>query len=318
VIAADPSYAVATDGLTRRFGSVLAVDGVSLAVRPGEIFGLLGPDGAGKTTVFRMLAAVLTPTSGTALIAGMDIRTGEEDVKAHLGYMPQAFSLWADLTVLENLRFIADAYGVPRDQIAPRLDRLLGFSRLAPFGTRRAEFLSGGMKQKLALAASLIHEPAILLLDEPTTGVDPVSRREFWQILGELNAAGMTVVVATPYMDEAERCSRVALIHHGRILGVDTPQAMKSRLQGVVVEVLASPRRAALAAARTVPGVRQATVFGHALHVVVADAALQSALRQALEAAGVAVERLQVIEASLEDVFVSLMARSASDEHGDQ
>jgi ABC-2 type transport system ATP-binding protein len=167
------------------------------------------------------------------------------------------------------------------------------------------------MKQKLALAASLIHEPAILLLDEPTTGVDPVSRREFWQILGELNAAGMTVVVATPYMGEAERCRRVALIHHGRVLTVDTPQAMKARFQGVVLEVIASPRRTALAAARATPGVRLATVFGHALHVVVADAAHQPALRQALEAAGVTVERLRVIEASLEDVFVSLLARSA-------
>ena len=302
---------MSVDRLTRRFGPVTAVDGISLAVRPGEIFGLLGPDGAGKTTVFRMLAAVLEPTEGRAVIAGVDVRSAPEQVKEHLGYMPQAFSLWGDLTVLENLRFIADAYAVPRDQMAPRLERLLGFSRLGPFRSRRAEYLSGGMKQKLALAASLIHEPAILLLDEPTTGVDPVSRREFWQILGELNAAGMTVVVATPYMDEAERCGRVALIHHGRILGVDTPQAMKRGFHGVVIEVIASPRRAALAAARALPGVRQATVFGPALHVVVADAALQPALRQALEAAGTTVERLQVIEASLEDVFVSLMARGA-------
>jgi ABC-2 type transport system ATP-binding protein len=311
LIAADQSYAVSVDRLSRRFGPITAVDGISLAVRSGEIFGLLGPDGAGKTTVFRMLAAVLAPSEGTAVIAGLDVRSAPELVKEHLGYMPQAFSLWGDLTVLENLRFIADAYGVPREQLPSRLERLLGFSRLGPFRSRRAEYLSGGMKQKLALAASLIHEPAILLLDEPTTGVDPVSRREFWQILGELNAAGMTVVVATPYMDEAERCSRVALIHHGRVLGVDTPQSMKRSFQGVVIEVVASPRRAALAVARALPGVRQATVFGHALHVVVADTALESPLRSALEAAGVRVERLRVIEASLEDVFVSLMARGA-------
>jgi ABC-2 type transport system ATP-binding protein len=302
---------VSADRLTRRFGAVTAVDAVSLEVQRGEIFGLLGPDGAGKTTLFRMLSTVLEPTSGSARVAGVDIRTGAEDVKAHIGYMPQAFSLWGDLTVLENLRFIADAYDVPRAVIGARLDRLLGFSRLGPFRNRRAEHLSGGMKQKLALAATLIHEPAILLLDEPTTGVDPVSRREFWQILTELNAQGMTVVVATPYMDEAERCTRVALIHHGGILAVDTPAGMKARLTGVVIEVIASPRRTALAAARALPDVQQATVFGHTLHVVVPDAAHQPTLLQALVAAGVTVERIQVIDASLEDVFVSLMRRTA-------
>ena len=302
---------ISAEGLTRRFGAVSAVDGLSLQVERGEIFGLLGPDGAGKTTLFRMLATVLEPTSGSARVAGVDVLTGAEDVKAHIGYMPQAFSLYGDLTVLENLRFIAEAYGVPRAQIGPRLDRLLAFSRLGPFLGRRAEFLSGGMKQKLALAATLIHEPAVLLLDEPTTGVDPVSRREFWQILTELNGQGMTVLVATPYMDEAERCTRVALIHQGRILSVDTPAAMKARLDGVVIEVIAAPRREALAVARTLPDVRQATVFGPALHVVVAGAQLQPALLSALRTAGVTVERAQVIDASLEDVFVSLMRRTA-------
>ena len=302
---------ISADDLTRRFGAVTAVDGISFDVQRGEIFGLLGPDGAGKTTLFRMLAAVLEPTSGGARVAGMDIRTGEGDLKAQIGYMPQAFSLWGDLTVLENLRFIADAYGVPRQQIAPRLDRLLAFSRLGPFTGRRAEYLSGGMKQKLALAATLLHEPAVLLLDEPTTGVDPVSRREFWQILTELNGQGMTVVVATPYMDEAERCTRVALLHQGRILTVDTPAAIKAQLGGVVIEVIASPRRDALAVARTVPGVRQVTVFGHTLHVVAAGAAVQAALLEAFAATGVTVERAQVIDASLEDVFVSLMGRTA-------
>ena len=302
---------ISAEGLTRRFGAVSAVDGLSLEVQRGEIFGLLGPDGAGKTTLFRMLATVLEPTSGSARVAGVDVLTGAEDVKAHIGYMPQAFSLYGDLTVLENLRFIAEAYGVPRAQIGPRLDRLLAFSRLGPFLGRRAEFLSGGMKQKLALAATLIHEPAVLLLDEPTTGVDPVSRREFWQILTELNGQGMTVLVATPYMDEAERCTRVALIHQGRILSVDTPAAMKARLDGVVIEVIAAPRREALAVARTLPDVRQATVFGPALHVVVAGAQLQPALLSALRTAGVTVERAQVIDASLEDVFVSLMRRTA-------
>lgn len=310
MISADPlTLPISTDQLTRRFDTVTAVDAVSFEVQRGEIFGLLGPDGAGKTTLFRMLSTVLEPTSGTAHVAGRDIRTGAEAVKAHIGYMPQAFSLWGDLTVLENLRFIADAYDVPRTAIAPRLDRLLAFSRLGPFRNRRAEYLSGGMKQKLALAATLIHEPAILLLDEPTTGVDPVSRREFWQILTELNTQGMTVVVATPYMDEAERCTRVAFFHHGRVLAVDTPAGMKARLTGVVIEVIASPRRTALAAARALPDVRQATVFGHTLHVVVPDDEYHAVLLRALEAAGVTVERSGVIAASLEDVFVSLMGR---------
>lgn len=302
---------ITTEALTRRFGSVTAVDGVSLEVRPGEIFGLLGPDGAGKTTLFRMLATVLPPTSGEAQIAGIPIGAGAEQVKARTGYMPQAFSLYGDLTVLENLRFVADVYGVPRGQFAPRLERLLAASSLGPFVDRRAEHLSGGMRQKLALAASLIHEPQVLLLDEPTTGVDPVSRREFWQILYDLNARGMTVLVATPYMDEAERCTRVALMHRSRILDVDTPAAMKTRLEGIVIEVIASPRRQALELARALPDVRQATVFGHALHLVASDAGAQPRIARALREAGLTVERVQVIATSLEDVFVSLMGRSA-------
>jgi len=299
------------DGLTRRFGAVTAVAGVAFHVRPGEIFGILGPDGAGKTTLFRMLAAVLSPTAGTARIAGADIRTAPEAVKARIGYMPQAFALYGDLTVLENLRFVAEVHGVPRAQIGPRLERLLGVSRLHPFIHRRADQLSGGMRQKLALAATLLHEPDVLLLDEPTTGVDPVSRREFWQILSALNRTGKTVVAATPYMDEAERCTRLALMHQGRLLTVDTPAALRGRLDGVVVEIVAVPRRRALAEVRRIAGVRQATVFGHALHVVASDEGAVPALAGALRAAGLQVERVARIPPSLEDVFVALMGAQA-------
>ncbi|HEU4797346.1 MAG TPA: ABC transporter ATP-binding protein [bacterium] len=298
---------ILAEQLTRQFGSVVAVRAVSFHVQRGEVFGLVGPDGAGKTTLFRMLAAVLAPTAGMARVGGVDVRTESEHIKARIGYMPQAFSLYGDLTVLENLRFVAEVYGVPRGVIPARLERLLDFSRLHSFVHRRADQLSGGMKQKLALAATLIHEPDVLLLDEPTTGVDPVSRREFWEILYRLNTAGKTVLAATPYMDEAERCARVALMHEGRILTVDAPVALKSRLPGIILEVVASPRREALAAVRRIPEVRQATVFGHALHVLVPTEGLEPRLTETLRGAGIHVERARRIEPSLEDVFVSLM-----------
>ena len=298
---------IVVEGLTRRFGQTVAVDGVSLEIARGEVFGLLGPDGAGKTTLFRLLCAILEPSAGTARIAGADIRTAPERVKASTGYVPQSFALWRDLTVLENLRFIAETYELPRAAIAERTQRLLAFSRLAPFARRQAEYLSGGMRQKLALAAALIHEPEVLLLDEPTTGVDPVSRREFWQILYELNQQGKTVVIATPYMDEAERCTRVALMHQGRILSVGPPAAVKEQLEGVLLEVVAAPRRAALAAARLMPEVRQGTVFGESLHLLVSDAAAAPRIRERLAAAGITVQEIRPIEPSLEDVFVSLM-----------
>lgn len=302
---------IVTERLTRRFGAVTAVDGVSIHVRPGEVFGLLGPDGAGKTTLFRMLATILAPTAGTARIAGADILTAPEQIKSRIGYMPQTFSIYGDLTVLENLRFAAEVYEVPAREIGARLERLVAFSKLGPFLDRRAEHLSGGMKQKLALAATLIHEPDVLLLDEPTTGVDPVSRREFWRILRELNAAGKTVLAATPYMDEAERCSRVALMHQGRILTVDEPAGLRSQLPGTVLEIIASPRRAAQASIRRIPGILQATVFGLALHVVVPDEGFESRIIETLRSEGIAVERVRRIDASLEDLFVSLMGRPA-------
>jgi ABC-2 type transport system ATP-binding protein len=299
---------IVAEGLTRTYGDVTAVDGVSFEVHSGEIFGLLGPDGAGKTTLFRMLGGVLEPTAGTARIAGLDTRAHPDEVKAKIGYMPQAFALYRDLTVEENLRFAAEMFAVPRDAVAGRLERLLRFSQLGPFTHRLAEYLSGGMRQKLALAATLIHEPDVLLLDEPTTGVDPVSRREFWQILGGLHETGKTIVVATPYMDEAERCGRLALIHQGRVLTVESPQALKGQMEGVLLEVVASPRRTALATIEHLPRVLHRNLFGDRLHLVVAGRDVIESVGEALRGAGVAVESITVIEPSLEDVFVSLLA----------
>jgi ABC-2 type transport system ATP-binding protein len=302
---------IAVEGLTRRFGATVAVDGMSFSVDEGEIFGLIGPDGAGKTTLLRMLAGVLEPTGGTAQIGGVDVGARPEDVKSMIGYMPQAFALYHDMTVAENLRFVAEVYGVPRAELAGRTDRLLGFSRLAPFAGRLADHLSGGMRQKLALAATLIHEPAVILLDEPTTGVDPSSRREFWQILYDLNREGMTVVVATPYMDEAERCGRVALVHRGRVLRIDRPESITSTLPDTVLEVVASPRRSALAAARALPEVLEAAVFGSSLHLTVRNAGDDARVRAGLERAGVAVASIRPVPASLEDVFVSLLRQGS-------
>ena len=300
--------------LTRRYGATVAVDGVSLEVRAGDVMGLLGPDGAGKTTLLRMLCAVLSPDGGTAQVCGADIRRAPDLVKARVGYMPQGFALYGDLSVRENLLFVAEMFGVPRELIGPRMDRLLAASGLQAAADRLADHLSGGMRQKLALAATLMHEPDVLILDEPTTGIDPVSRREFWEILHELNRLGKTILLATPYMDEAERCTRVALMHRGRILAVEAPGALRARMPGEVMEVVATPRRAALAAARELPGVIRADLFGHAVHVVVSGDMDAPLLRRALADRGMAVESVRAIEPSLEDVFVAVLSGA---DHGD-
>jgi len=308
--------AIVAEGLSRRFGRTTAVDHLSLQVRPGEVFGLVGPDGAGKTTLLRMLAGVLDPSAGRAIVAGADVHAEPELLRQRIGYMPQAFSLYRDLTVLENLRFFAEAYLVPAADLAPRFERLLSFSRLGPFGHTLAEHLSGGMRQKLALAATLIHEPQVLLLDEPTTGVDPVSRREFWSILYDLNRRGTTVLIATPYMDEADRCTRIGFVYAGRLLSVDAPAQMKARMLGTVVEVTAEPRRRALAAAREISAVQTGSVFGDALHLTVPDpdSAIPQ-IRAALEQAGVTVRSIRTTPPSLEDVFISLMTQPGQAAH---
>jgi ABC-2 type transport system ATP-binding protein len=307
------SLAIETTELTRSFGVVRAVDGLELRVPAGRIYGLVGPDGAGKTTTLRILCGALLPDGGRALVAGVDVVKNPEEVRRHLGYMPQRFSLYGDLTVGENIRFFADVYRVPRAEQAALIARLLDFSRLGPFQNRRADALSGGMKQKLALACTLIHRPRVLLLDEPTTGVDPVARREFWDILRDaVNQDGMTVLVSTPYMDEADRCHVVGFMRGGKILASDTPRNLQQLIPGVVLEVQAAPRHPAEQALRHMPGVHDVQVFGDRLHAV-ADAAPEEAeLRAQLVAAGADLHAVRVIPPTMEDVFMHLQRSAVS------
>ncbi len=265
----EPTPAIEACGLVKRFGDeTIAVDGIDARVEAGEIFGLVGADGAGKSTLIRMLSTVLRPTEGDALVFGESVIDHPSRIKPRIGYMSQRFSLYPDLTVMENLRFFAELRGVPRVEMRLRAARLLEFSGLEGFSGRRAEHLSGGMKQKLALAVTLMHEPELLFLDEPTTGVDPVSRREFWRIIAGLHGQGITVVVATPYMDEAELCSRVAFMDYGRILLQDTPAALKERVPGRLIEIASDSERAALNVIQDVDGILGASVQGELVRAI--------------------------------------------------
>ena len=300
------SAAIALHAVTRRFGSVLAVDGLSLEVDAGEIFALVGPDGAGKTTLLRLICGALALNAGELRVDGIDVVRQPARVQSSIGYMPQRFSLYPDLSVMENLRFYGDIFGVPRAQFALRAQSLLREFALAAFSSRLAEALSGGMKQKLALACTLIHSPATILLDEPTAGVDPVSRREFWRILYRINRSGTTILVSTPYMDEAERANRVAFISRGSILMCGTPAELKAHLSGDVVEVICGQRAAARRVLRDEPLVRSVEIFGEALHALVGSAAEAiPQMKRRLEAAQIEESRLRVIPPSLEDAFVA-------------
>ncbi|MEN9404896.1 MAG: hypothetical protein RL091_3599 [Verrucomicrobiota bacterium] len=301
--------AIRTTGLRRTFGSVVAVESLDLVVAEGEIFGLVGPDGAGKSTTMRMLSGILPPTSGRAEVAGHDVSRQPERLKEHIGYMSQRFGLYPDLTVIENINFYADIYGVAARGRETRIETLLGFSNLTPFRQRLAGNLSGGMKQKLGLACALIHTPRVLFLDEPTNGVDPVSRRDFWRILYQLVRDGVTIFVSTAYLDEAERCNRLALLHEGRLLGVGTPAEVKAMMPGALLEVRTSaPRRvAALLRAQ----LTDATVglFGDRVHVATRNPVeTERQVRALVTNAGFDLDTLRAIEPSLEDVFVSVLA----------
>jgi ABC-2 type transport system ATP-binding protein len=295
---------IRTAGLTRRFGELTAVDGLSLTVAEGEIFGLVGPDGAGKTTTMRLLTGLLAPSAGEAWVDGLQVEKEADTIKERIGYMSQRFGLYPDLTVQENIDFYADLYDVPTRGRQAKLDRLLAFSNLTPFRRRRAGNLSGGMKQKLGLACALIHTPRVLFLDEPTNGVDPVSRRDFWRILYQLLREGVTIFVSTAYLDEAERCNRIGLMHQGHLLACDTVDGVKSLLQGVLLEVRCDrPREAAKILS---PG--HTALFGDRLHVRV-DVADQdrSSIERTLKMGGFADIEIRVIEPSLEDVFTSAL-----------
>jgi ABC-2 type transport system ATP-binding protein len=306
--------AVETQALSKTFESVEAVRSLDLEVREGEMFGLVGPDGAGKTTTIRMLCGLLEPTSGRASVLGVDVGRDADRLKSRIGYFSQKFSLYGDLTVDENIEFFAEIHLV-RD-FRKRREELLEFTRLAPFRGRLAERLSGGMRQKLALACALIHTPRIIFLDEPTTGVDAVSRRDFWKILSSLIRSGITIVMTTPYMDEAERCSRVGLLSAGRLLAADTPQGIKGLMRGTVVEIVCPEIRRGFAVLKTVPGVTEIQLFGDRLNAVVSDPAREiRAIEAALAAAGIPVEQRRVLPPSLENVFISV-TESASLEAG--
>jgi ABC-2 type transport system ATP-binding protein len=300
--------AIRTEALTKSFDGMKAVDGLTLNVAEGEIFGLVGPDGAGKTTTMRLLTAIMEPTSGEAWVAGHHIVKEAEAVKEDIGYMSQRFGLYPDLTVMENIDFYADIYGLPRRGRAERIDRLLAFSNLTPFKKRLAGNLSGGMKQKLGLACALIHTPKVLFLDEPTNGVDPVSRRDFWRILYQLLRERVTIFISTAYLDEAERAHRVGLLHRGRLLAVGTPDEVKRLMRGTILEIRAAePRKATALLRERLPGI-PVGLFGDRVHIVADDpAAVAKQAADLLVGAGLKAEEIRRIEPALEDVFISVL-----------
>ena len=304
--------AVVFDRVSYRYGALQAVADLSLSIRPGEMFGLIGPDGAGKTTSIRMMCGLIRPQSGSIRVLGLDPVAQHRAVTSSVGYLSQRFSLYSDLSINENIAFFAEIHGM-RDYAASRT-RLLELTQLTPFGDRLAGQLSGGMKQKLALACTLIHEPRIIVLDEPTTGVDPVSRREFWKLLSEFLSQRITIVMSTPYLDEAERCARVALLHNGRLLALDTPDALRRALPGSLFEVLTTDHRRAVVALKSLPGVADVQTFGERAHVRLIDAPTDAAaqLTRHLTDAGVGVTLVRQVSASLEDVFVSRLGETPS------
>ena len=297
--------------LTKSFPGVLAVDHLSFSVRRGEIFGMVGPDGAGKTTTMRMLAGVLAPDSGRITITGFDMKTSAESAKHKLSYMPQRFGLYEELTVDENIRFYARIFGVKPAERDGSSARLLAAAGMSEFKSRQAGKLSGGMKQKLGLVCALIHTPEVILLDEPTNGVDPVSRRDFWRILYSLLDHGVTIMVTTAYLDEAERCNRIALMHEGRMLFCDTPARLKQNLPGTVLSIITSqPRKISELLARH-DGVSSIMVVGDGLHLVVKQAEkMISELKEMMTDAGLPFESIERVSPSVEDIFIEAVTGS--------
>jgi len=306
--------AIAITGLTKSFSGVKAVDGLSFELRAGEIFGLVGPDGAGKTTTLRMLAGVMTPDGGSARVAGHDVVRDPEGAKHTLSYMPQRFGLYEDLTVDENIRFYADLFSVRKAEREPRAAELLQAAGMSEFRRRMAGKLSGGMKQKLGLVCALIHRPRVILLDEPTTGVDPVSRRDFWRILYELVAEGVAILTSTAYLDEAERCHRVALMHAGRLLFCDEPAALKQQMGKGVLSISSADPRRLRGVLEGADGVSSLVLTGDRVHVVVDDAALRAAeFANRLKGTGVPFDSIEQVAPTIEDLFVDAVSgRSAA------
>jgi ABC-type multidrug transport system ATPase subunit len=297
--------------LTKRFGSFTAVDHVSFKVEKGSIFGFLGPNGSGKSTVIRMLCGILMPTEGSATVAGIDVVNASDELKETIGYMSQKFSLYDELTVHENLQFYGRLYGLKRAALRARMDELIALTHLQPYISRRAALLSGGWRQRLAMACALMHQPTVLFLDEPTAGIDPVARRELWDLLFEFSGVGMTLFVTTHYMDEAERCSHVGYIHMAKLIVCGQPDELKRRPEvnppGTRrLDVVCDHVTVGLQALRRAPGIRTATVFGQSMHLLVEQSVSETAIREELARAGIRNVDIRPIGPSLEDVFVAL------------
>jgi len=301
---------VETKELIRDFKNTRAVDGLSLSIDSGELFGLVGPDGAGKTTALRLLAGLLDITEGEASVLGFDLKEKAESIKPHIGYMAQQFSLYGELSVMENLQFFAELFDVAPKDMAKRTERLLTFAGLTEFKERRAANLSGGMQKKLALACTLIHEPEILLLDEPTTGVDPISRREFWNILTDLHLQGTTIIVSTPYMDEADRCSMVGLMYAGKLVECDSPKNIREKLEGDVIEIQAEDWQKTLKSVSSLRGVREAQTYGESIHLLVDSGERRlPEIENVLKKKKLAYRSIRIAPARMEEAFISLIRK---------
>ena len=303
-----PADAIVLAHVSKRYGATPALRNLSLSIRRGEMFGLIGPDGAGKTTTIRLLCGLIASDAGRVRVLDLDPLREHQRLTASVGYLSQRFSLYGDLTIDENIAFFAQMHGV--SDYRSRRQRLLDMTQLTPFRGRLADRLSGGMKQKLALACTLVHEPDLILLDEPTTGVDPVSRREFWMLLSEFLSHGITIVMATPYLDEAERCSRVGLLHEGTLLDEDEPGRLRASLPGHVYEVLTSDYRRAISVLQQVNGVIDVQLFGERAHVRAGsgDGTVER-IERAMSAAGLATTSVREIPTALEDVFIARLSR---------
>jgi ABC-type multidrug transport system ATPase subunit len=313
--------AIRTQNLTRRFGDLVAVDRLNLQVEYGEVFGFLGPNGSGKTTVIKMLTGLLPVSDGAAWVDELDVRTNAESVRERIGYMSQRFSLYDDLTVSENLRFYGRIYGLEPDRLKRRTDEIVALNGLGPYLDRQAGKLSGGWKQRLALGCAMLHEPRILFLDEPTAGIDPVARRQLWDFLFELSGSGITFFVTTHYMDEAERCGHVAYIYYGKLIADGTPEKLKAmpevNPQGTRrVEIVAPEITRALRLSRELPGIRSATVFGQSIHALVEEQFDLEDLKAQLARRGIRVSEVRTLAPSLEDVFVELTYRHQAELEG--
>jgi ABC-2 type transport system ATP-binding protein len=310
--------AISAEHLVRRFGSFTAVNNVSFRVEKGEIFGFLGPNGSGKTTVIKMLTGLLPLSGGEASVLGIDVRKDPETVRENIGYMSQNFSLYSDLTVTENLTFYGRIYGLSNDRLRQRMDDIVQLNGLSPYMNRLAAQLSGGWKQRLALGCAMLHEPKLIFLDEPTAGIDPVARRQLWDLLFELSAHGITFFVTTHYMDEAERCSHVAYLYYGKLIADGTPDSLRElpdvQPPGTYrVEITTPEVTRALRFARTVPGIRSATIFGQSVHALINDNLDLDHLREQLLKQGIVVAEIRPLAPSLEDVFVELTYKHQSD-----